>query len=89
VRPARGVEGTTLRVLGEERVRVPAGAFDCWKVEVIGGPRIYPRQTFASHTMWVAKDEGWVVKRVETVAHHPGRGTTDFLRELTSVSARP
>ena len=86
---ARGVESTTLRVVGEERVTVPAGEFDCWKVDITGGPRIYPRETYARHTMWVAKQGGWVVKRVETIAHTATGGTTDYVRELTALTTRP
>jgi anti-sigma factor RsiW len=85
----RGIESTTLRVVGEERVRVPAGEFDCWEVEVTGGPRIFPRQNFVRHTMWVAKEGGWTVKRVETIAHTATGGTTDYVRELTALTPRP
>ncbi len=47
-----------LRVVGRERVTVPAGTFDCWKVEVI---RRYPdgeARTF----LWASRDRHFVVK---------------------------
>ena len=46
-----------LRVVGTDRVSVPAGRFDCWRVEVesyISG--------IDQWTMWVSRDKGWVIK---------------------------
>jgi len=48
------VENTTIRVLGEESVTVPAGTFACWKVEVTGG-----EQTV---TMYISREQPGVVK---------------------------
>lgn len=45
-----------LRVTGTDRVSVPAGRFDCWRVEV----RSYLGET--EWTMWVSREKGWVVK---------------------------
>ena len=39
-----------LRVTGQERVRVPAGDFDCWRLEVTEGTVV--------HTYWVRKSDG-------------------------------
>ena len=39
-----------LRVVGEERVTVPAGAFDCWKVAV--------EASLGMQTYWVRKSDG-------------------------------
>jgi hypothetical protein len=46
-----------IRVEGRDRVSVPAGRFDCWRVEVVshrGGTERW--------TMWVAREQGWIVK---------------------------
>jgi zinc protease len=48
------VANTTIHVLGEESVTVPAGTFPCWKVEVSGG-----EQTVI---MYVSKERPGVVK---------------------------
>ncbi|MEJ7758034.1 MAG: zf-HC2 domain-containing protein [Gemmatimonadaceae bacterium] len=39
-----------LRVTGEERIRVPAGEFDCWRLAVTHGTVV--------HTYWVRKSDG-------------------------------
>jgi len=46
-----------LRVTGEERVRVPAGTFDCWRMTIShsGGVIDY----------WVRKSDGIAVRLVE------------------------
>ena len=43
----------SISVSGEESVTVPAGTFDCWRLEVTGG-----RQTL---TFYLTKDSPWVV----------------------------
>ncbi|HWC74683.1 MAG TPA: hypothetical protein VG454_12180 [Gemmatimonadales bacterium] len=46
-----------LRVTGTDRVLVPAGRFDCWRVEVesyMSGADAW--------TMWISQDRGWLVK---------------------------
>jgi len=55
---ARNVAPLDLRVVGMERVTVPAGSFDCWRVEV----EIHLWQA-ERMTMWVSRDKGWVVKQ--------------------------
>ncbi|HKC38473.1 MAG TPA: hypothetical protein VKC15_02915 [Gemmatimonadales bacterium] len=66
------------RVLGAGRVTVPAGEFDCWKVELIEPP--WGRTPV---TLWVSKDRGWLIK-----AEHRG---SDWRSEsvLTSHAATP
>jgi hypothetical protein len=46
-----------LRVVGSGRIEVPAGRFDCWKVEVREG-----QETENVLTLWVSKDRGWLVR---------------------------
>lgn len=46
-----------LRVRGRDRVSVPAGRFDCWRVEVEN-----LIEDNARWTMWVSRDQGWLVK---------------------------
>jgi len=43
------------RVIGRDLVTVPAGTFDCWKLEVIQGRS-------ARSELWVSRDRQWVVK---------------------------
>jgi hypothetical protein len=46
-----------LRVRGRDRVSVPAGRFECWRVEIdqhLGD--------LVRWTMWVSRDRGWMVK---------------------------
>jgi hypothetical protein len=46
-----------LRVIGEERVEVPAGSFDCWKLEV--------RYAGGAFDYWVRKADGIAVRTLE------------------------
>jgi hypothetical protein len=65
-----------LRVVGSDRVSVPAGRFECWRVEVesyIAGVDAW--------TMWVSRDKGWVVKT-------ESRGS-DYVRNDVLVSYEP
>jgi hypothetical protein len=62
------------RVVGSERINVPAGRFDCWKVEVqIGDETVM--------TLWASKDRGWLVKTRQ--------GEPDWRTETTLVSTTP
>lgn len=47
-----------LRVVGRDLVTVPAGTFDCWKLEVVQGEA---SEGFRSY-VWVSRDQQWVVK---------------------------
>jgi len=46
-----------LRVRGTDRVTVPAGDFDCWRVEVDSHLWNEQRETF-----WISRDNGWLIK---------------------------
>ncbi len=46
-----------LRVVGSGRIEVPAGRFDCWKIDMHEG-----KETESVVTLWVSKDRGWLVK---------------------------
>jgi hypothetical protein len=52
-----------LRVVGEQRVTVPAGTFDAWMVELSGAP--------SRQRIWVDKRSGDVVKLTITGADQP------------------
>jgi hypothetical protein len=54
----RGVSPMDLWVVGRERVTVPAGTFDCWRLQVV----TYFGQEDQRQTVWVSRDKGWVIK---------------------------
>jgi hypothetical protein len=62
-----------LRVIGEERVRVPAGTFDCWRMTVnyFGGVFDY----------WVRKSDGVAVRTVEQKGSSGGERTVTLVGE--------
>ena len=64
-----------LRVTGVEQVTVPAGTFDCWKVEV--------RETNEQSFVWVSRDLHWVVKQQRTWTGESGEWRTE--EHLVSV----
>lgn len=49
-----------LAVVGEERIRVPAGEFDCWKIR-FGPPLEYRR--LGQIWIYVSKDRQWIIKQ--------------------------
>jgi hypothetical protein len=55
-----GIKGVTpldVRVVGTDRITVPAGTFDCWRVEVtnsVWDPWLL--------RMWVSREKGWLIK---------------------------
>lgn len=55
---ARKVAPVDLRVVGTDRVTVPAGTFDCWRMEVVSNLWSSERELF-----WVSRDKGWLIKR--------------------------
>lgn len=63
-----------LRVVGSERIDVPAGRFDCWKVEM----RLDDETAM---TLWASKDRGWLIKTEG--------GEPDWRTESTLISATP
>jgi len=54
---ARQVAPLDLRVVGTEHVIVPAGTFDCWRVDV--DVHLWEAERM---TMWVSRDKGWLIK---------------------------
>jgi hypothetical protein len=62
------------RVVGSDRVNVPAGRFDCWKVEMQMGDETVM-------TLWASKDRGWLIKSTQ--------GASDWRTESTLISATP
>jgi hypothetical protein len=62
-----------LRVTGEERVRVPAGTFDCWRVRI----------TYAGSTIdyWVRKSDGIGVRTTERNMPSGGERTVTLVSE--------
>src|SRR5437016_1724268 len=71
-----GLSPRRRQVGGEERVRVPAGTFDCWKVDT------KLRRTEA--TLWIAKSGQWVVK----LAQHMGSDAV-WEQVLTAYTVTP
>jgi hypothetical protein len=69
-----GFAPVDLRVVGIGRIEVPAGRFECWKLELREGPE-------SMLTLWVSKDHGWLVKTEQ-------RGP-DWRAESPLVSATP
>jgi len=63
-----------LRVVGSGRTEVPAGRFECWKLELRESPE-------SMLMLWVSKDHGWLVK---TEQWGP-----DWRAESALVSATP
>jgi hypothetical protein len=63
-----------MRVVGRDRIDVPAGRFDCWKIEMRMGD-----ETVAM--LWASKDRGWLIKATQ--------GTREWRTESTLVSATP
>ena len=47
-----------VRVRGTDQVNVPAGSFDCWRVDVETHLWNAGRETW-----WVSRDNGWLIKR--------------------------
>lgn len=55
---ARSAVPLDLRVVGRDRVTVPAGTFDCWRLEI----EIHLWGTERGR-IWVSRDKGWVIKK--------------------------
>jgi hypothetical protein len=67
IKPQDADKPTQLKVVGTERVTVPAGTFDTWKVELApgtGGP--------VGQTVWVAKDSRMTVKSIWVMGEMTG-----------------
>jgi hypothetical protein len=72
-----------LRVTGTERVTVPAGTFDCWRLEA--------READGRSVLWVSQDQGWLVMRRHTSSDGSGRFRTEWANEtrLVAVDTTP
>ncbi len=68
--PARLISPVSLRVVGEETVTVPAGTYECWKIE-------YKERNWDDVRLWVSKEKQWMVK-MRFRFHAP---SPDFVRE--------
>ena len=55
--PADVMRSVSLRVTGEEEVRVPAGRFDCWRLEVA--------HSGGSFAYWIRKSDGIAIRSEE------------------------
>jgi hypothetical protein len=66
----------SMRVVGEERVSVPAGTFDCWLLVISARGRVLD--------YWVRKSDG-VAVRSHDVVPRPGRDGTSGMREMVLV----
>jgi hypothetical protein len=67
-----------IRVTGAERITVPAGTFDCWRLEVMEGND--------RSVLWVSKDHGWLVLKRHTSVDDPGKWQTEWLNETQLVA---
>jgi len=68
-----------LRVTGSDRITVPAGTFDCWKLEVRDGVQ--------KALVWVSKDRGWIVMRQRTSSDESGEWRIEA--RLATVDTTP
>lgn len=66
---------TQLSVIGEDRVQVPAGSFDCWVVSV--------RAASSRALFWVTKQDPIVVRSALDV---PSLGGAELVSALTAIS---
>jgi hypothetical protein len=66
---------TRLSVIGEDRVRLPAGTFDCWVVAVHGGDQ-------ARALYWVTKSDPIVVRSAHDL---PSMGGAQLVNSLTRI----
>ena len=67
-----------LRVTGSERVTVPAGTFDCWRLEA--------REGDDKAMLWVSRDHGWLVMRRHTSSDGSGKWRTEWISETRLVA---
>jgi hypothetical protein len=63
-----------MKVVASDRIDVPAGRFDCWRVEMRIGDE-------TAATLWASKDHGWLVKATQ--------GGPEWRTESRLVSATP
>ena len=70
-----------LSVVRSERVTVPAGRFDCWKLEVREGDE----ESF----LWVSKAQRWVVKKQHTWSGESGEWQSEARLVSADTSGAP
>lgn len=54
----RGIAPVDLKVVGRDRVTVPAGIYDCWRVEI--GSRFGDAERAM---FWISRDKGWLIQK--------------------------
>jgi len=54
----RSIAPVDLKVVGSDRVTVPAGTYDCWRVEI--GSRFGDAERA---TLWISRDKGWLIQK--------------------------
>src|SRR5437762_7282480 len=67
-----------LRVTGTERVTVPAGTFECWRLD--------EREGDDKSVLWVSKDQGWLVMTRHTFSDGSGKWRTEWMSETRLVA---
>jgi hypothetical protein len=73
-----------VRVVGEERVTVPAGSFDSWKAIVDRRWMAPTEVSIAPEEIWISKNGGWIVR----TATRPDGGAEARVSELVSIRLR-
>lgn len=54
----KGIAPVDLKVVGTDRITVPAGVYDCWRVEI--GSRFGDTE---NATLWISRDKGWLIQK--------------------------
>jgi len=54
----KSIAPVDLKVVGTDRVTVPAGVYDCWRVEI--GSRFGDTERA---TLWISRDKGWLIQK--------------------------
>lgn len=54
----KGIAPVDLKVVGTARVTVPAGVYDCWRVEI--GSRFGDAERAI---LWISRDKGWLIQK--------------------------
>ena len=67
-----------LRVTGTERVTVPSGTFDYWRLE--------EREGDDKSVLWVSKDQGWLVMTRHTSSDGSRKWRTEWISETRLVA---
>ena len=54
----KGIAPVDLKVVGTDRVTVPGGTYDCWRVEI--GSRFGDAERAI---LWISRDKGWLIQK--------------------------